>query len=230
MKKTLLLLIITATVSVKAQDTLQEPKSVLTLSLLSPTVLYAPRYNVGYMHKVARRWWAGIAAGYGNYGTAFGVAAVDNSDFITEDYKLFELRPEFYYDLRPSSKLKHLVSAEFFYINHKDHFTNDRYYDEDGFTEYTYDAADYKRIKTGINLNYSLMFYFTKRFGLLWKTGFGIARRNVTYSNVVNKYELPYDGGNDDEGDLFGIDGYLEDSGAVTRFNFNLDLKLFYKF
>jgi len=230
MKQTLLLLLLfAASGSLKAQDTLQERKSIVTLSLFSPTISYAPRYNIGYMHKVSRRWWAGLEAGYGNYGTAFGIGAEGGSDYITNDYKLFEVRPEIYFDLRPSSKLKHLVSAEFFYINHKDHFITDRYYAPNGFTEYKYDAADYKRIKTGVNLNYSLMFYFTNRFGLLWKTGFGIANRNVKYSNVVNKTQLAYNG-NDDEGNIFGTDSYLENSGTVNKFNFNQDLKLFYKF
>jgi len=227
MKQTLLLLLLFAAFgSLKAQDTLQERKSIVTLSLFSPTISYAPRYNIGYMHKVSRRWWAGLEAGYGNYGTAFGIGAEGGSDYITNDYKLFEVRPEIYFDLRPSSKLKHLVSAEFFYINHKDHFTTDRYYAPDGFTQYRYDAADYKRIKTGINLNYSLMFYFTNRFGLLWKTGLGIANRTVKYSNVVNRTLLP----NDNDEEWFGIDSYLEDSGTVNKFNFNQDLKLFYKF
>jgi len=230
MKKALLLLLLITTIcAVQAQDTLQEHNNIITLSLLSPTFSYAPRYNIGYMHKVSRRWWAGIEAGYGNYGTAFGIGAEGGSDYITNDYKLFEVRPEIYFDLRPSSKLKHLVSAEFFYINHKDHFITDRYYAPDGFTEYKYDAADYKRIKTGVNLNYSLMFYFTNRFGLLWKTGLGIANRTVKYRNVVNRTQLD-NNGDDDEGDIFGTDAYLEDSGTVNKFNFNLDLKLFYKF
>jgi len=229
MKQTLLLLLLLAlSLGAYAQDTLQDRKSLVTLSLFSPTISYAPRYNIGYMHKVARRWWAGIEAGYGNYGTAFGIGAEGGSDYITNDYKLFEVRPEIYFDLRPSSKLKHLVSAEFFYINHKDHFTTDRYYAPDGFTEYRYDAADYKRIKTGVNLNYSLMFYFTSRFGLLWKTGLGIANRTVKYSNLVNRTLLANN--DDDEGNIFGTDGYLEDSGTVNKFNFNQDLKLFYKF
>ena len=230
MKKALLLLLLCLALgSVKAQDTLQQSKNLITLSLLSPTISYAPRYNVGYMHKVARRWWAGIGVGYGNYGSAFGMGVTNGDEFITNDYKLFESRPEIYFDLRPSSKLKHLLSAEFFYISHKDHFTEDRYYAPDGFTEYKYDAADYRRIKTGVNVNYSLMFYFYRGFGLLWKTGFGIANRNVKYSNVANRTLLAYNG-NDDEGNIFGTDGYLEDSGTVTKFNFNQDLKLFYKF
>jgi hypothetical protein len=231
MNKTLLLLLLFCiSGSVNAQDTLQEKKSVITLSLGTPTVSYAPRYNIGYMHKVARRWWAGIALGYGNYSSSFGIGVENGSDFITKEYKIFEVRPEIYFDLRPSSKLKHLVSAEFFYINHKDQFTNDRYFAPDGFTEYKFDAADYKRIKTGVNINYNLMFYFAERFGLIWKTGFGVANRNVKYSNFTNRREIDNSGGSSYEGNILGTDQYIDFSGTRTKFNFDLDLKLFYKF
>ena len=227
MKKALFLLLVFTAFCMRGQDTVPEQKSVITISLLSPAFSYAPRYTLGYMHKIAPRWWTGIEVGHGNYGSAIGIAAENDSEYIDKDYKLFEIRPEIYFDLRPSAKLKHLVSAEFFYINHKDHFTTDRYYGKDGFTEYKYDEADYKRIKKGINLNYSLVFYFTSRFGLFWKTGFGIAGRNVKYANVVNKTQLPY---KDNDENWFGVDDYLEKSGVYTKFNFNQDLKLFYKF
>jgi hypothetical protein len=229
MKRALLLLLLFFVVgSVKAQDTLQESKSVITLSLGTPTVSYAPRYNVGYMHKVARRWWAGTALGYGNYTSSFGMSVT--SDRINNDYKIFEVRPEIFFDLRPSSKLKHLVSAEFFYINHKDRFTTDRYFANEGITEYKFDAADYKRIKAGVNINYSLMFYFAERLGLIWKAGFGIANRNVKYSNFTNRREVDNSGGSSYEGNILGTDQYIDFSGTRTKFNFDLDLKLFYKF
>jgi hypothetical protein len=227
-KALLLLLLFCISGFVNAQDTLQDRKSVITFSLGTPTISYAPRYNVGYMHKVARRWWAGIALGYGNYNSSFGMGVT--SDRINNDYKIFEVRPEVFFDLRPSSKLKHLVSAEFFYINHKDQFTNKRYFAPDGFTEYKFDAADYKRIKTGVNINYSLMFYFAECFGLIWKAGFGIANRNVKYSNFTNRTMVDNSGGGDYEGNIFGTDQYIDFSGTRTKFNFDLDLKLFYKF
>jgi hypothetical protein len=231
MNKALLLLLLFCVLgSVNAQDTLQEKKSVITLSLGTPTVSYAPRYNIGYMHKVARRWWAGTALGYGNYNSSFGIGVSNGDSYLTSDYKIFEVRPEVFFDLRPSSKLKHLVSAEFFYINHKDQFTNKRYFAEDGATEYQFDAADYKRIKTGVNINYSLMFYFAERFGLIWKAGFGIANRNVKYSNFTNRTMVDNSGGGDYEGNIFGTDQYIDFSGTRTKFNFDLDLKLFYKF
>lgn len=230
MKKHFLIIALLCSMFSFAQDSIQpERKSVVTFSLLSPTFSYAPRYTAGYMHKVAPRWWAGLEAGYGNYSTAFGMARESGSDYITPDYKLYEVRPEVYYDLRPSSKLKHLVSAELFYIHHTDHYTTDRYNGKDG-NEYRYDAADYKRIKTGLTVNYTLLFYFTDQFGMLSKTGFGIKRRNVRFSNVVNKTLLPYNPGDDEEGDWFGIEPFQEDEGVSTKFNFNFDLKLFFKF
>jgi hypothetical protein len=208
MNKTLLLLLLFCiSGSVKAQDTLQERKSVITLSLGTPTISYAPRYNIGYMHKVARRWWAGTTLGYGNYNSSFGIGVSNGDSYLTSDYKIFEVRPEVFFDLRPSSKLKHLVSAEFFYINHKDQFTNKRYFAQDG-----------------------LMFYFAERFGLIWKAGFGVANRNVKYSNFTNRTMVDNSGGGDYEGNIFGTDQYIDFSGTRTKFNFDLDLKLFYKF
>ena len=212
----------------RAQETPQEEySSIVTLSILSPTISYAPRYNVGYMRKVAQRWWVGLEAGYGNHGSSFGMGK--EGDNLTKDYRIFEFRPEVFYSLRNHGKVKHLVSAELFYINHTDHFTTDKYYGKDGYPEYRYDAADYKRIKTGMNINYSVFFYFSQRLGLIWKAGFGIKNRDVTYSNVVNQ-SVADNGGNDERFSWFGEDKFIEQSGSEVNFNFNMDLKLFYKF
>jgi hypothetical protein len=229
MKQILLCLLLLTLSTARAQDSLvPQRKSIITLSLFSPVFSYVPRYNVGYMRNVAPRWWVGLEAGYGSYGAVFGSES-DGDEYITKEYRSYQLSPEVYFDLRPSSKLKHLVSAELFYINHKDHYLTSRYDGADGI-EYTFDAADYKRIKTGLNINYSLMFYFSGRFGLLWKTGFGIAHRDVAYSNVLNKTALPGNSGADEEGSWFGTEEYQDQEGAVTKFNFNTDLKLFYRF
>ncbi|WP_116789994.1 hypothetical protein [Flavobacterium psychrotrophum] len=213
----------------QAQETPQEAySSVVTLSLLNPTFSYAPRYNVGYMHKVAPRWWVGLEAGYGNYGSSFGMGA-QSDNRVNKDYRIFEVRPEVFYSLRNHGKIKHLVSAEVFYINHTDHFTNNRYYGPGGYPAYRYDEADFKRIKTGLNINYNLFFYFSETVGLIWKTGLGIKNRDVTYRNVTNK--TTFDNSGDDEHFAwFGEDKFLKQSGAETNFNFNMDLKLFYKF
>lgn len=222
--------VLSCSVLCNAQDSLKtKPKLVITLSLVTPTFSYAPRYTAGYIHRFTTRWWAGLEAGYGNYNTSFGIAREKGSDYITPRYKLYEIRPEVYYDLRPSGKLKHFVSAEFFYIHHKDHYVTSRFNGVDGI-EYRFDAADYKRIKTGININYTLMFYFTKQFGLLSKTGFGIKRRDVSFSNVENRVALESYLGDDHDSGILGTESYQDDEGVATNFNFNFDMKLFYKF
>ncbi|NDI98625.1 hypothetical protein GWA97_06020 [Flavobacterium sp. LaA7.5] len=230
MKVILLLLCVAITGVSYGQDTLQtgsdSDKAVITLSLLSPTITYAPRYNFGYMHRFTNRWWVGIEAGYGDDASAISMTQGSDNNFFFDDYKLFEIRPEIFYSLNKNPKLKHLVSAEYFYIRHTDYFTTERYREIDTNSEYRFDAADYKRIKTGVNINYTLLFYFTEKFGLLSKTGFGVKRRNVTFSNVKNPVYV--DTASDDE-DWFGTVNHLEDAGIKTNSNFNFDLKLFYK-
>ncbi|MFL9844126.1 hypothetical protein [Flavobacterium rhizosphaerae] len=230
MKKTALSLLMFCVFTVmSAQEiTRDESESVLTFSLFTPTFSYAPRYKVGFMHKISSRWWAGLSAGYGNYDTSFNFTRNDDNNIVNKDYKLYEVRPEIYYDLRPTSKLKHLLSAELFYIHHTDVFYNDRY-NENIYT-YKYTTADYRRIKTGLNINYNLLFYFTKKLGLTLTTGLGVKFRNVNFNNVTGKTEVDISG--DDEGNLglFEIDGYRKEAGNDTNINFNFDLKLFYKF
>lgn len=227
-KLLLSILMLTAFSKVKGQDTLQHEnlKSVVTLSLLSPTITYAPRYNAGYMHRFANRWWAGIEAGYGNDATAINMTQESGNEFFFDRYRLIEIRPEIFYSLRNNAKIKHLVSAEYFYIRHTDTQIRNRY--NTGSFEYSFDSADYKRIKTGVNINYTLLFYFTEKFGLLTKAGFGMKRREVTYTNVKNPVSIGT-GYNDDES-WFGVYNYLEDAGTKTNANFNFDMKLFYRF
>jgi hypothetical protein len=99
-----------------------EFKSMLSLSVFSPTISYAPRYNMGYVKKIHEKYWVGVDFGYGDTKTSVNFA--EQGGWIDANYKLYEIHSEIYYDLRPKSKLKHLVSAELFFVNHKDKFNN----------------------------------------------------------------------------------------------------------
>ncbi|KOS07167.1 hypothetical protein AM493_14795 [Flavobacterium akiainvivens] len=214
-----------------AQDSLQtERKSIITFSLLSPTLSLAPRYSVGYVHKLNSRWWAGLEAGYGNDGINIVKEPLGDSDVTGSDYRLFELRPELYYDIRNRGKLKHTVSLEVFYINHRDRFITDKYRDKSESRWYEYDAADYKRIKTGFNLNYGVLYYLTPKLMLWQKMGVGLKNRNVKYDNFVNNRPSERYDNDDDHFDLFGMDSHLEKEGNYFGFNFNMELKLAYQF
>lgn len=211
----------------KAQDSLRQER-IVSLNLTSYLVSHSPRWTAGYTQKVSRRWWAGIDAGYGN--SWFAVHGREG-DFLTKDYSLFEIRPAVYYDLRPTSKLKHLLSVELFYIHQEDSFHDNWYYDKPGYTAYDYDAADYKRVKTGFNLNLNTIYYFGKRIVLWQQIGGGIRNRKVTYSNIINQKESTYDHSDEiEEGNMFGIDNRIRNEGSDLGFNFNLSFKLAYIF
>ncbi|MGX7666661.1 hypothetical protein [Flavobacterium pedocola] len=203
-----------------------EPKSIISLSLLTPTASYAPRWNIGYMRKLNERYWIGLDFGYGN--NKISINPAEEGGWITDSYKLIEIRPEIYYDLRPKSKLKHLISVELFYIYHKDEFEDNWYYDLNEKKYYEYDFANYKRIKYGTNINYNLIYYLGKKIAFMQKVGIGFRKRNVEYSNIINKSESP--NFEEPDGGIIRTNGFIKDNGISNAFNFNLDFKIIYKF
>jgi hypothetical protein len=203
----------------------REFNSIITFSAFSPIVNYAPRWNLGYIRKIDKRYWLGLELGYGSKDISVNFA--EDGGWIKNDYKIFEIKPELYYDLRPNSKLKHLLSVEFQYVNHTDKFNNSWYFDLNDKTYYNYDFADYKRIKYGINVNYNLIFYITKNLALMPKVGIGYRKRDVQYSNLVNRIEDVFF---EEEGFVApDVNGFLRDNGDIGGFNFNLDLRIIYK-
>lgn len=224
-KKLLLLLLCVVSLLATAQDTINKSRSIISLGLLSSTFSQAPRWDIGYIYKINSRIWAGMELGYGNKNMIFnGSSGDDNTE---KNYQLFEIRPSVYYDLRPSGKLKHLASVEVYYIKHTDTFYTDWYYDTDVPMWYRYEQANYTRHKYGLNVNYNLLYNFGKHFSLMQTIGVGIKIRDVKYTNVTGKKEDPYH----EESDVFfPTTNYIVETGTNVGFNFNLDLKLLYKF
>lgn len=223
----LITLIFFFTNSIFSQEKTNDFKSIATFSIFSPTISYAPRWNLGFIRKIEKRYWIGLEIGYGNQNLSVNFA--EEGGWIKNDYKIFEIKPEIYYDLRPKSNLKHLLSLELQYLIHSDKFNNSWYYDIENKTYYKYDLADYQRNKYGVNINYSLIYNITKKLALMQKTGIGFRQRNVKYSDIINKIEDEYF----EESDVILVpvsNGFLRDNGVNNSFNFNLDLKIIYKF
>ncbi|PIE50079.1 MAG: hypothetical protein CSA38_05230 [Flavobacteriales bacterium] len=199
-------------------------QSLATLDVLTGSFSFNPRINAGFIQKIDERVWVGVDVGYGNAGL------IGTNHRIRENYQLFEVRPEVYYDLRPSTKLKHLVSIEPFYIKHTDTFKNSWFQQKGGNfglpQNYKYQQADYKRIKIGANINYNLLYYFGKRFGLMQKVGIGIRNRNVQYNNIVG---LEQDYSKHYSTELSGSN-YRIKAGNEVGINLNLAFRFFYKF
>ena len=214
--------------NLSAQDSIPR-KSIITLNVFSPLMSQVPRWDAGYMRNISRRVWLGVELGYGNHDIT--INDVSGRDMLNNDYQIFEIRPSVYFDLRPGKKLKHLASFELYFIHHTDTFEDSEYYDTEALRTYKYDAADYKRLKYGFNLNYNLMYNFGSRFALMQTIGIGLKIRDVDFTNFINKVDT--DRTDDDEGLGYGLffnNYYRTDDGFVTAFNFNLDLKLIYRF
>lgn len=227
-KKVSLLVFILISLNFFGQAVTTEPsKSIVTVSLFSPIISYAPRWNVGYIKKISERYWVGIDLGYGTANTAVNFAK--SGKWIHDNYQLFEIRPELYYDLSPKTKLKHLISVELFYIDHKDSFKNSTFFDSNENSYFQYDAADYCRIKKGLNFNYNMLFNVYKNLAFMQKIGVGFKQRNVSYTSIINKVEdlNPYP---KDNFIPFDMDTFIKETGIKNSFNFNLELKLIYKF
>lgn len=199
--------------------------SFLSISIFSPTISNAPRWNVGYQRKIIDQYWLGLKLGYGDYNNTINYTK--NGGQIKDNYQLFEIRPEVFYDLKPNSKLKHLISLELFYINHTDQFSNNTYYDRNQNTYFRYDLADYKREKYGFNINNNFILYLGKRLAFMQSFGVGFRHRNVSYINTVNEVEDPFF----ESESIFGSGkNSIRAKGIQNGFSVNFDIQLIYTF
>ena len=215
--------------TIVSQDTLAPRHNhIVSMSLFKPLFAESARWQFGYMHRVSRRFWAGTDIGYGNYAISLGAKGRAEDGFSSHNYQLFEVRPEFYYDIINEGLLECLISTELFYIHHIDTFRDDSFHTENGGTV-DFSKADYKRVKTGVNFNLTCLIAFNDNIGLILKGGLGIRLRDVKYSHVTVTSTNNSDGDSWDF-DLFGTDDYKKNEGKITGLNGDLDLKFFYRF
>ncbi|WP_185287251.1 hypothetical protein [Chryseobacterium lactis] len=213
-KKLLLLAFFSFFTTIYAQS---DYKSILTVSAFTP--FRDQRYNVGYMRKINERWWIGGELGYGTD----KITPVNIGNFEGKN-RIFEIKPEVFYSLAPQSRLKHFVSAEAFYLQQTGKDVSGTYYDEND-VYYSFSSADYKRTKYGLNINYSILLHKESSwFGFMPKIGFGIRQRNVSYTNMTGREvdDAPRDG--------LPFDYQLNQQGSNLGFNFNVDMKIIFKF
>lgn len=193
------------------------------------TYSFAPRWTLGYTHALNSRWLLGTEVGYGRKNIVYGVDR--GSRRTTSNYKLFEFRPQLYYTFTENPKIRTYISLEFFYINHKDQFNNGEIeYNvrTEDYYEVHYDQADYKRVKTGAVFNFGFYKNVWRNFGLNPVLGVGVRNRNVTYTNIINGQII--NPNQEDDHFNFGTRRYLKEAGSNFGFEFNLKLRVYYKF
>lgn len=190
--------------------------SIITVSSFAP--FRDQRFNVGYMHRLNSRWWLGTELAYGQKGMTPYNLGFDG------DYRIYEIKPEVYYSLDPKSRLKHFLSAELYYLNHSSERKNAGYYDSAG-QYYTYDSADFKRIRKGLSINYSILLHRESSwFGFMPKVGIGIARRTIRYEHIQGK-QFAFEGPDD-----LPFFPQFDREQSNMRLMVNVDMKFIFKF
>ncbi len=239
-KLALLALFFIANIPIVAQEEPNEPdinNTYITFDTFAAFGYWCPRYTLGYVTPIHRRWMVGLDAGYGN--DHIIATYLKNSNLIGNRYRVFELKPRIYFKLKPSGKSQSYVSLEFFYIKHKDHFINStdqlrekRYVNlndnqaaDRGYGNLSYDEADYLRLKTGFNVNAGFFLNLSDNIGVNIDLGLGYRNRYLTYKNLENpSIFVPQ------ENDRFTEYPLTVDLGNAGAANLTLNIKLFYKF
>ncbi len=190
--------------------------SYFTFDLLKLLPAEAPRITLGYVHSINNKWSAGTTLGIGT------------SDFIfsyKENYTSWELRPQVVYNLGNRRRFHHFLSAEVFYITHKETLFNNEFIPvntQNGAIEaIAYDRADFERLKYGITLNYGEIINFSKTLALRTIIGGGIRFKDNIYSNLLNPRAT--------ESDTFLFNNLYAKEGFLIGFEFNVSLQLIYK-
>jgi len=142
-----------------------------------------------------------------------------------QDYSLIEVRPEIKYLFKNRKYFYFYNSVEFFYINMKDVLESDSYQLENSNTWISYDRADFNKKKYGVNFKVGINIIAFDRFNFDFYGGLGLAKRVISYSNVVN----PSEGYEDDwTEDWFGAP--YDEEGKSFFINLTLGVKFGYSF
>ncbi|UII24475.1 hypothetical protein LVD15_14205 [Fulvivirga maritima] len=151
----------------------------LAFELLSPIHFQTPRFKLEYNRSLARRWDASLTLGYGNAHLA--PSYVKDED----NYRLFEIRHAWKFQLIRKGSFRYFLSLEGFYILHKDTYHDSYIYFNDEIGDLFFKQADFQREKLGVLAKSSFHFMLGNRLGLILYGGLGVRVRNNKFSNVV---------------------------------------------
>ncbi|WKV11518.1 hypothetical protein [Marivirga harenae] len=155
---------------------------VMPVSLLA----YNPRHRVGLEYITQNRWAYSFDFGYGNY--ALNKKRIDGLKW-GKDYSYYELRPEIKYLFVKGKEYFMYAAVEFFHINVQDNFVSGRYQQEDPYVGIFYESASFRKRKTGAHLKGGVNFIALDRLHFDFYGGIGLAKRSISYYDVVNPEE-----------------------------------------
>ncbi|HET8859672.1 hypothetical protein [Marivirga sp.] len=155
---------------------------VMPLSLLA----YNPRHRIGLEYISHNRLGYSVDFGMGN--NSLNKRRLSGLKW-EKDYSYYEIRPEIKYLFIKSEEYFLYAALEFFHINVKDVLKSGEYQQEDPYVGISYESANFSKRKTGAHLKGGLNFIALKRLHLDLYGGIGLAKRTISYTDVVNPVE-----------------------------------------
>lgn len=108
-----------------------------------------------------------------------------------QDYSFFEVRPEIKYLFKNTQKSYTYAALEFFFINMRDVLESGSYQKANSRIETTFDRATFNKEKYGLHLKGDINYIVSNRLNIDLYGGIGFAKRDFSYTNVVNPVDRP---------------------------------------
>ena len=185
----------------------------VTANILAPVSPVLPRIRVGYMQHINEKLMFGI-------NTGFVINGMYKKHY--DAYKLFELRPELYYNWAIGKRVTHYLSFELFHVWHQEVMHNGTYLTDNG-GEISYSKADFQRLRYGYHFKYGMLLLLDTNFGINWYIGLGEALKITDYYNLEDA-KLSTAAGH---GHFFRLGGI---EGEYKELSFAFGFRFFYKF
>ena len=184
-----------------------------------------PRYRFGYIRDIKDHFKIGIDIGVGHEDICF--TKDSNKDRFTDDsdnYLLWEIRPEIYYIFRPDNIKTHwYLSLSPYLLHHSESYRNGYYIPLDPDIIFQdYDRVDFERKEYGYAFKVGFFRKVMDRLQLNVAMGFVQYSRNSTFTNLEdngNYYYPEYDDSDD----------YRVYEGVSKDLDIHVDFRLYYR-
>lgn len=183
------------------------------------------RWRIGFIqpfNKYNTRFHLGIDVGYGTFQSSIYSLFIDPVD--RSDRRIYEVRPQIYYEIFPNNKRSKYISLELFYINHIEKFYDLAYIKKNsGIVDFK--QANYEREVYGFNVIYSVKSKSKRQLQRVFYFGGGLRFKKNQFSNVIEPNLDPFAGW----ASLGFIDPYYLIEGTTLQGSMAFGLKLLFK-
>ncbi len=185
MKRSILVLLLAFIViqNCASQETYEARDYLIIKAMPLSMIDYRPRLRFGLEYKANNRLGYSIDLGIGNmYLNRWRLDGL----IWGQDYSFFEIRPELKYIFENTQDYYLYFALELFYMEMSDHLLSRYYEKENSNVKTTFESATLNKQKYGFHLKAGANIIAYKRLNIDIYGGFGFAKRNIAYTDVVN--------------------------------------------